>query len=123
MAPFAHGESSLSFPWFFPSIASELIRDFLHVDPAARPSMDAAMSYRFFSGLNFMDLEKRRLQPPHVPKIEDAHDTSNFAELSDSDDSDEEEEEVGEDGAKKEKPPPKPYSERFPAFTVLQPEA
>ena len=55
------------------------------------------------------------------PKIKDAHDTSNFAELSDSEDeSDDEDEDDELRGGKKGKEPfeGEAHHDRFPAFTV-----
>ena len=66
-----------------------------------------------------MALEKRQLVPPHVPKIENDADTSNFAEVASDDEDDEEEDEEAAARRKKEKPA-ESFNSKFPTFTVTK---
>ena len=79
--------------------------------------MTVAQSYPFFDGLDFLELERRTIAAPHIPKIAGAHDTSNFAEVaSDSDDSDDEEGYQAQRAAYQ----GERFYERFPAFGVVK---
>lgn len=125
---YANGDEDLSFPWFFPGAAADLIRKLLSVDPRKRPSMPEAMDHEFYAGLDFMELEKRRVEPPHIPIIESHADTSNFAEVdSDSEDDDEEVVKVrgsvttyGSRNRTERAAPTATYDIKFPAFLTIK---
>jgi serine/threonine protein kinase len=92
IAKYAAGDLGLSFPWFFPSAAAEVIRALLPPEPSRRLGADGAVAHPFFAPLDLLALERRELPPPHVPVIRGPADISNFAEI-DSDS----EEEFGDD--------------------------
>lgn len=77
------GFNSDSFPEGFPTAAAELIRALLQTDPGARlparPSgVQALKAHSFFANLDWEQMAKRQITPPHVPVVKSRKDMSNF---------------------------------------------
>ena len=84
-------EGQLDFPKSMSRAAQDIIRRLLHPSYSKRlgclrnGTVDVRL-HRFFGQVDLKELLKCKLQVPHVPKIEDSMDTSNFMKYDDDPD-------------------------------------
>ena len=106
-APFTHDKQSavfrnilkycqdgkISFPFLFNWWAADLIRKLLTPDPSLRIGAAECLKHGFFSAIDFLELEQRRIPAPFVPNLLRSDDGSTPHELpfEEMDDDDEEE--------------------------------
>ena len=77
---FYAGTGSISWPWFYDRGTKEMVEALLNPDMELRPTAAAAQHSKYFEDINFLELERKQLKPPHVPKVTSAYDMSNFEE-------------------------------------------
>ena len=84
-------EGQLDFPKSMSRAAQDIIRRLLHPSYSKRlgclrnGTVDVRL-HRFFGQVDLKELLKCKLQVPHVPKIQDSMDTSNFMKYDDDPD-------------------------------------
>jgi len=72
------GMKVVRFPTYMSATAVELIRQLCRLSPTQRPSLKVCRKYMWFAGMDWEALEDRTMAPPHLPKITNSKDTSNF---------------------------------------------
>jgi len=82
------GELYLAFPPVFDQNAKNLVTLQLAPEAADRVGPATAMKHPFYSGMDFMALEKGQLRPPMVPSVTGAADTTHFDEYDEEDEYD-----------------------------------
>uniref|UniRef100_A0A7S2JD82 cGMP-dependent protein kinase n=1 Tax=Haptolina brevifila TaxID=156173 RepID=A0A7S2JD82_9EUKA len=85
----------LRFPWvwrFFNADAESVIRTLLHSTPESRPSPRQLWQHPFFAmdADAVLALERKEVQPPFVPTLSSATDTSRFDDIDDDSDNESE---------------------------------
>merc|ERR1719150_1976676 len=76
-------KASLRLPSFLSFQCRDVIKGLLRRDPTQRlghgpPDADPIKAHPFFTGLDFGKLVRKEIQPPFVPTVKGATDTSNF---------------------------------------------
>lgn len=77
----------IKFPWGFSSTAKELITELLCADVNQRlVDPEIIKRHKFFQGVNWEWIERKKIIPPSIPKLYDVGDTLHFDDYGEADD-------------------------------------